>query len=260
MISFIQERRLPTAAYPLKGFAHFLTHPKRHAGPILLSILKVAATSAVVVTPMYKFGYDFQKKLITQVYEGHSFAPIMVAVTSSILFFLETSAVTLQLAGHFIGNVRNRLFDSVLEERNGLPPSLDNETLTAVSEKVAGPAANTTVLNHYAILSPTNLMILSAQVDESWTIWLLRPAVFVMTLPLNIVPVLGPICFVSIQALFRGGMAHRRYFQLYKWSPGQRQRRIETYFWQYQRFGMVATALEMIPFVGYLFMYTNQIG
>jgi hypothetical protein len=265
MISFIEERRLPTAAYPIRGFAHFLSHPKRHAGPMFFSITKVLAASAVVVIPMYRFGFHYQKKLIAQVYStagGRStyVSSILVAVTSSILFFLETSAVTLQLGSHFIGNIRNILFDSVLEERKGLPSNNNDEDLASISEKVAGSSSNAAVVNHHVFLAPTNLMILSAQGDDSWSILFLKPAVFLMTLPLNIIPVFGPICFVSIQALFRGGMAHRRYFQLYKWSPAQRQRRIENYFWQYQTFGMVATALEMIPFVGYLFMYTNQIG
>lgn len=259
----VKERRLPTAVYPIRGFAHFLHHPQRHAGPIMLSILKVMATSAVVVFPLYKLGYHSQHNLIEHLYKTSKvikspyLTSIFITVTSSMLFFLETSAVTLQLASHFIGNIRNRLFDSVLKERKGLP--MEESDVTEITNKVAG-ADSQGALVHHTFLSPMSLMILSAQVDDSWTILLLRPAVFIMTLPLNIVPVVGPLCFISIQALFRGGMAHRRYFQLYQWSANQRQRRMETYFWQYQRFGMVATALEMIPFVGYLFMYTNQIG
>ena len=260
-----KEHRLPAAVYPLRGFAHFLRHPQRHAGPIVLSILKVLATSSVVVYPLYRFTYHYQHDMIASFYRSSHiikspyFSTLFVTVTSSILFFLETSAVTLQLAGHFIGNIRNRLFDSVLKERKGLPSSETN--IGEVTEKVAGGVDETSQLvEHHRFLSPMDLMITSAQTDDSWAILLLRPAVFVMTLPLNIIPIVGPFCFISIQALFRGGMAHRRYFQLYNWSSSQRQRRMETYFWQYQRFGMVATALEMIPFVGYLFMYTNQIG
>ncbi|KAG2199438.1 hypothetical protein INT47_011550 [Mucor saturninus] len=258
MLNVFQERHLPTAAYPLRGFAHFLHHPQRHAGPIGLSILKVFGTSALAIIPLYKYGYDIQRDVISILYRGlitdsPHISSILVAVTSSILFFLETSAITLQLGSHFVGSVRERLFDSVLKERKGMPG--DNKV--QVSEQVGGSGVT---LNQHHFLSPMNLMILSAEVDESWSIYLLKPAIFVMTLPLNLVPVLGPLCFISIQALFTGGSAHRRYFQLYNWSPAQRQRRVETYFWQYERFGIVSSALEMIPFVGYVFMYTNQIG
>lgn len=258
MLDVFQERHLPTAAYPLRGFAHFLHHPKRHVGPIGLSILKAFGTSTLAILPLYRYGYDIQRDIITFLYKGvitdsPHIASALVAVTSSILFFLETSAITLQLGSHFVGSVRERLFDSVLEERKGLP----GDDKAQVSEQVAGPCVT---MNHHPFLSPMHLMILSAEVDESWSIYLLKPAIFFMTLPLNIVPVIGPFCFMSIQALFTGGSAHRRYFQLYNWTPAQRQRRVETYFWQYERFGIVSSALEMIPFIGYVFMYTNQIG
>lgn len=258
MLNVLREQHLPTAAYPLRGFAHFLHHPKRHVGPICISILKAFGASALAIIPLYKYGYDIQRNVISILYKGiikdsPSTSYILAAVTSSILFFLETSAITLQLGGHFVGSVHERLFDSVLKERKGWPGT----DKVQVSEQVGGSGVT---LNHHPFLSPMNLMILSAEVDESWSIFLLKPAIFVMTLPLNLVPILGPFCFISIQALFTGGSAHRRYFQLYNWSPAQRQRRVETYFWQYERFGIVSSALEMIPFVGYVFTYTNQIG
>ncbi|CEP09435.1 hypothetical protein [Parasitella parasitica] len=267
MLEVLKDSRLPTAAYPIRGFAHFLHHPKRHAGPIFLSIVKMIAASSVIVIPLYRYGCRFQYTILEQAYKTifsnkpqTSMDSFLIRASSFLLCLVETSAITLQIGNHFIGNIRARLFDSVLKERNGLPATQDNDdnALALISSKVAGPAHTTVPKYHF--LSPYNLMILSAQQDEDWSIFLLRSALFVLTLPLNIVPVIGPICFISIQALFRGGVAHKRYFQLYKWTPEQRQRRIETYFWQYQRFGLVATALEMLPFAGYLFMYTNQIG
>ncbi|KAL9544743.1 hypothetical protein MBANPS3_007477 [Mucor bainieri] len=267
MLNVLRERRMPTAAYPIRGFAHFLHHPQRHAGPIFLSIVKVIAASSVVVIPLYRYGFGFQHTLLERAYNAFfsshsSMDSLLIKVSSLALCLLETSATTLQIGNHFIGNIRARLFDSVLKERKGLPQQDDSDAhLASISEKVAGPATTATNnKNKYHFLSPRYLMILSAQQDDDWSIFFLRSALFVLTLPLNVVPVVGPLCFISIQALFRGGVAHKRYFQLYKWTSEQRQRRIETYFWQYQRFGLVATALEMLPFVGYLFMYTNQVG
>ncbi|KAL7311518.1 hypothetical protein PS15m_009272 [Mucor circinelloides] len=265
MLDLLRERRLPTAAYPIRGFAHFLHHPQRHAGPIFVSIVKVIAASSVAVVPLYRYGFGFQHTLLENAYRTifsstppSSMDSFLIKASSLLLCLVETSAITLQIGNHFIGNIRTRLFDSVLKERNGLPSNQDHD-VALISEKVAGPAhgGNTP---KYHFLSPRYLMILSAQQDDDWSVFFLRSALFVLTLPLNIVPVVGPLCFISIQALFRGGAAHKRYFQLYKWTSEQRQRRIETYFWQYQRFGLVATALEMLPFVGYLFMYTNQVG
>jgi hypothetical protein len=269
MLTLLKERRLPTAAYPIRGFAHFLHHPGRHGGPIFVSIIKVVATSSLVVLPLYRYGYTFQRSLLSYAYtaffadSSHNtrVSSFLITASSTLLCLIETSALTLQLGSHFIGNIRTRLFDSVLKERHGLPEGSTKEIIPVITEQVAGPAhppADTLPRHHF--MSGRNLMILSAQEEDGWPIFFLRSAIFVLTLPLNLVPVVGPFCFINIQAVFRGGQAHQRYFQLYKWTPEQRQRRIEAQFWQYQRFGLVATALEMIPFVGYLFMYTNQIG
>ncbi|KAI9483617.1 MAG: hypothetical protein EXX96DRAFT_558942 [Benjaminiella poitrasii] len=267
MLSLLQERRLPTAAYPIRGLTHFLRHPGRHAGPIFISIIKVIATSSLFVIPLYKYGYGIQSSFLAKAYRmffSHdrtlpsTSSSILIKVSGLLLCFVETSAITLLIGSHFIGDIRVRLFDSVLKERNGLPPRTPDD-VAAMAEKISGSPRNKVQPYHH-FLSPRHIMVVSAQQDDSWSIFFLRSALFVLTLPLNIVPVVGPFCFISIQALFRGGMAHRRYFQLYCWTSEQRQHRIEHYFWQYQRFGLVATAMEMIPIAGYLFMYTNQIG
>lgn len=265
MLDLLRERRLPTAAYPIRGFVHFLYHPKRYAGPIFLSIIKVIVASSVVVVPLYRYGYGLQRTLLEKAYKTlfsntsqTNMDSLLVRASGLLLFLVETSAITLQIGNHFVGNIHARLFDSVLKERKGLPIENNDSDVALISEKIAGPAHGT--VSKYHFLSPHNLMILSAQQDDDWSIFFLRSTLFVLTLPLNVIPIIGPLGFLSIQALFRGGAAHKRYFQLYKWTPEQRQHRIETYFWQYQRFGLVATALEMIPFLGYLFVYTNQVG
>lgn len=270
MLSLVKERRLPTASYPLRGFAHFLHHPRRHGGPIFISIIKVIAASSLVVLPLYRYGYTFQRSLLSHAYtafladRSHNdrITSFLIATSSMLICLVETSAITLQLGSYFIGNIRSRLFDSVLKERHGLPEGpAQQEVVSVIAEQVAGPAhPSATTLPKHHFLSGRNLMILSAQEEDGWPIFFLRTAIFILTLPLNIVPVVGPFCFLNIQAVFRGGQAHQRYFELYKWTPEQRQRRIEAQFWQYQRFGLVATAMEMIPFVGNFLMYTNQIG
>lgn len=274
LLSLLNERDLPTALYPIRGFLHFLHHPQKHAGPIFYSLIKVLGSSLVALVPLYKYGYDIQRNILFQSYEFLFLeggkkpltrtTALLITASSMLLCLVETSAITLQLGTYFLGNIRNRLFDSVLKEKNGLPDSnASSESLALISEQVGGSPVvlDKDMKPHYAFLSPTNIMIVSSQRDDdAWRIYLLKYSVFIMTLPLNIIPVVGPIGFISIQALFRGGMAHQRYFQLYRWTPVQRQRRIERHFWEYHRFGLIATALEMIPFAGYVFMYTNEVG
>ncbi|KAF7721255.1 hypothetical protein EC973_005000 [Apophysomyces ossiformis] len=139
-----------------------------------------------------------------------------------------------------------------MEEHDGQPV----ESLK-IAEK---PKEEQVFQRSHRYLSPLNIMFLTSQKEESWGLIFLRPAVFLVTLPLYIIPVAGPAMFLSIQAVFKGGETHKRYFAVYKWTDTQRERRVEYACWQYYRFGMIATLLEMVPFAGFLFSYTNQIG
>ncbi|KAG1472000.1 hypothetical protein G6F56_001798 [Rhizopus delemar] len=254
-----------TFLYPFRGFLHLLHHPKRYAGPIFVSVLKVVAASVITVIPLLRFGYGPQKSIIYKVYReliepktSEAFSLSMATATAAILCSVEAATLTVQLGVYFVGSIQDRLFDSILDERKGLPnPTMDT---LLVAEKVGGPAQVTDDLKKHAYLSPRDVAIIAAQMDDSWSSFFLRPTIFILTLPLNILPVIGPAAFIGIQALFRTGEAHKRYFNLYHWSKAQIHRRVDARFWQYYRFGLMATVLEMIPFAGYVFIYTNQIG
>ncbi|KAG0746347.1 hypothetical protein G6F57_002038 [Rhizopus arrhizus] len=253
-----------TALYPVRGLFHLLHHPGKYAGPILVSILKVIATSTVTIIPLLRYGYGPQQNLLSKIYQhmlepktSASFASAVATATAAVLCSVEVATLTVQLGLYFVGSIQDRLFDSILRERGGLPSS---ENTAGISEKVGGPAHNTDDLRDHVFLSPRSVAIVAAQLEDSWSSFLLRPTIFILTLPLNIVPVIGPATFIGIQALFRTGEAHKRYFNLYHWSKAQIHRRIDARFWQYYRFGLMATVLEMIPFAGYVFMYTNQMG
>ncbi|KAI8987028.1 hypothetical protein BDB01DRAFT_784322 [Pilobolus umbonatus] len=264
MLSFIEERRLPVIAYPLRGFAHLLHNPKRHTGPIFRSIVKVAVGSLITTIPIFKYGYGFQRGLLTHIYQSKGSPSLIIHLTTvftaTLLCLIESSAVTIVLSDYIVGSISNRLFDSVLKEKELLPPPTTPAfELVEISEKIGGLPIDITLKQH-AYLSPCNLMIISSEPVEPLSLTLLKAGIFLLTLPLNIVPVVGPITFISIQGLFVGGAAHQRYYHHYKWSPAQRQRRIEKHFWQYHKYGIMASLMEMVPFAGYLFMYTNYLG
>ncbi|KAI8967979.1 hypothetical protein BDF20DRAFT_202033 [Mycotypha africana] len=260
--------RFSSALYPIRGFLHVIQHPA-HIGSIFVSIAKVIAASSITVIPIFTFGYVYQHRalkylymhFISQHFKKHAISSVFLKASSVFLCLFESSIVTLQISGYFIGNVRNRLFDSLLQERNGLPKRSrrKSDEVGTVAERVGGALVGSSLTKHF-LLSPLNLMIMSAEDDDTWSIVIVRSIISVVTLPINAVPIVGPIFYVSIQAVFRGGMSHRRYFQLYDWSPAQRQRRVEEHFLEYQSFGLVATLLEMTPFLGLFFIYTNQIG
>ncbi|KAI9313354.1 hypothetical protein BX666DRAFT_1864522 [Dichotomocladium elegans] len=260
---------LPSVFYPVRGFLHLVHHPLSFGLPILSSAIKASVVSLLAIAPLVKYGFGPQSRLIARVFQG-LFHPQMqqpqrggwlvgsgATLATLVIMLSESFMISNQLGDYFIGSVRDRFFDACLDERGGLPKKkADHKTAATASI----PSAEQAKVEAHRYLSPLNIMILHAQKDETWALFFLRPILFLGTLPLNLVPVVGPAAFVAIQAFARGGSTHKRYFDLYNWSDAKRQRRIEKAFGEYHRFGMVATLLEMIPFLGFVFSYTNHIG
>ncbi|KAI7866729.1 hypothetical protein BDF14DRAFT_1809245 [Spinellus fusiger] len=265
MVSLPTLRRngaLPSVVYPFKGIFHFIHHPRRIAGPILLSALKASVLSFIVIIPLFKYGYGIQARLISQLYmaivpgQHHEWLVHTGASMASIFFCIfESFAATIQIHTYVVGSFPDRFFDTVLQERQILPP-LSSE---AVQEPVYTSLDAQKPHKHYA-LSPVGLMMNCAKQEQSYGEMFVRPILYIATLPLNLIPVAGPFLFMTFQAMFRGGEAHKHYFDLYHWNDDKRQKHIEDSTWSYQLFGMVATTLEMIPFAGFIFNFTSQIG
>jgi uncharacterized protein involved in cysteine biosynthesis len=83
---------------------------------------------------------------------------------------------------------------------------------------------------------------------------------YLIYLPLNMVPVVGTVLFLLLQARKYGPNAHARYFQLKGWNKAQKDEWLEKRRAEYTGFGLPAVLLEMIPFIGVFFAFTNAVG
>jgi len=81
-----------------------------------------------------------------------------------------------------------------------------------------------------------------------------------MYLPLNLIPIVGPAVYLVALARRSGGTVHRRYFQLKGMGSRQREDWIQQKRAAYTSFGIPAVLLEMIPFAGIAFTFTNMVG
>ncbi|KAG2221828.1 hypothetical protein INT45_003542 [Circinella minor] len=280
-----KQKPLPPAFYPLRGLLHLAHNYKTLGGPILSSAIKASVLSLLAVVPLVKYGFGPQSQLLSKLYfelrpqdQAKWFVGIGTAATASILTIMESFAIMGKLNDHFVGSVRDRFFDAILAEHNALPTTNKNkknkttnqnpeqlvESLNVTTEKMKKEMTikdlNEAKIKAYTFLSPMNIMTMYAQSEDSWKLFILKPLLFLITLPLNLIPVVGPVAFIGIQGLSKGGETHKRYFDLNEWSVVRRQRQIEQGFYQYHQFGVVATILEMIPFAGFVFSYTNHIG
>ncbi|KAG0312162.1 hypothetical protein BGZ97_011426 [Linnemannia gamsii] len=87
-----------------------------------------------------------------------------------------------------------------------------------------------------------------------------RIALWLVTLPLNFVPVIGSVVFCYINAKAIVPDIHRRYFDMKRMTDDERKDWIKKRQADYTGFAFVSQALELVPFLGVLFGFTNTIG
>lgn len=213
-----------------------------------------------------------------------SSSSVAASITSGILCLAESFFVTSQVGSYFIGSVQERLFDAVLTENAIDVPKPDKkkkeEKENPSTSKISLPHNKEEFINQVTDtfhipkteeelkkkakwwISGEHIMgaVARSNDDQSFLVSCIPTFLYIVTLPLTIIPVVGPLAVISINANVKGGLAHRRYFNHLKWSRQRRERHIHSLYWQYHQFGLVASALEIIPFAGFLFSYTNQIG
>lgn len=89
---------------------------------------------------------------------------------------------------------------------------------------------------------------------------MLRLGLLVITLPLNMIPVLGNITYAWLNGTLMAWEAHLYYFEMKAFDFEQQKEIVAARKLQYSAFGMGAMLLEMIPIAGAIFMFTNAAG
>ncbi|ORX46287.1 hypothetical protein DM01DRAFT_1311136 [Hesseltinella vesiculosa] len=266
-------------SYPVLGACHLYRHPRRLGKPIVISTLKACAVSLLALGPLYLFGYRWQARMFRRLFAFLSDHPdagasmmqqfgnsSLATMASGLACLVESMFVTTQTSQLYIGSVRERFFDAVLETEGMLIEKGQDEQhhgykkswLVAQDVVTQGQQEQSKV----PLVWPLHpLMTVCARKDaKRFPLVLVPSLVYFVGLPLTMIPTLGPVAFLGLQGACQGGICHRRYFDLAGHDDTQRQDWLQSHFWQYQQFGMVASLLEMIPFIGFFFAYTNQVG
>lgn len=88
----------------------------------------------------------------------------------------------------------------------------------------------------------------------------LRIMLLILTLPLNLIPIIGTIIYIYINGLLFGWEAHLYYFELKGYRYSEQKEVVDAHKHTYSSFGMQALFFEMIPGFGSLFLFTNAVG
>lgn len=83
---------------------------------------------------------------------------------------------------------------------------------------------------------------------------------FILTLPLNFIPLVGPFLYILAQGYLSGPLAHYRYFQLKGWTLTQERKWRKDKFWAYLTFGATHIVFQLFPVLSIFFLFTTACG
>ncbi|KAF9429617.1 hypothetical protein BGZ76_001174 [Entomortierella beljakovae] len=252
---------LPVPVYPVMGVVYLARNISILGPQFLRSICWALGIAISTVTPLIALTFQYQNKIITNVMDsafprlaGAKILGIGLQTWSTMFLTMgESSLLVAIIMGEVFKKEKTRgLFQSVLMKDKVQVGPLAEITENGVI-KVSKPEfpIRDPHFNHKAALEKTTTS--ASHFGQRMGLWL-------VTLPLNFIPVAGPIAFCYINGKARSHYVHRRYFDMKEMSPQEREEWIKARKSQYTTFGVIAQGLELIPFVGILFGFTNTIG
>ncbi|KAJ9110762.1 hypothetical protein QFC20_002803 [Naganishia adeliensis] len=225
--------------YPIRGIIYMLSHPTL-LQPMIPTLLKAAAAAVGVIVAMFFFTYLPQVAVLALVTGPLAFIgaiPLVLGESYLVLTFLTRTFL--------IGQAGVDLFDAVLLARNHTELVKKGRQLNPASKANGGKV---TQLGR-AITKP-----LSSKLSTDGIIR------YVLTLPLNFIPVVGTVFFLGYNGMKSGPSYHQRYFQLKGWDAQKKKEMIHKRKGAYTAFGTVAMALNLIPVVSVFFTLTTSVG
>ncbi|SPN99752.1 uncharacterized protein DNG_02603 [Cephalotrichum gorgonifer] len=228
--------------YPIKGFVYFVRRPALWK-PLAAQLAPYFVLSIAVVVAMFFFAYLPQLAILIFVN-----GPLAV-FTTVILVLNESAAIVSMLSRTLL------LREALLDTFDG----------TLVSRNVAGGLVEEGRELHAGGSAMERLgKILKSPLEKFSLKGIIR---YILYLPLNFIPIVGTFIFLLVQDWDGPGLTvdillkvGAGYFQLKKWPESRQTDWLKIHVAPYTAFGLVATLLEMIPFISILFTFTNTVG
>ncbi|KAG6614103.1 Homogentisate 1 [Phytophthora cinnamomi] len=216
------------STYPLRGILYFLGD--RHLWRLTLCpvLLTVAVAFGVAIT-LFTLTLHRQERALYDAGLSSFFAWLIAVIFVIVEVFIVTVVYGLVCLEWF----KDKIFAHVLIER-GYRELVENEERHSPFLRVLTSCCRVSVM--------------------------LRLGLLVVTLPLNMIPVLGNVTYAWLNGTLMAWEAHLYYFEMKAFDFEQQKEVIAARKLQYSSFGMQAMLLEMIPIAGAIFMFTNAAG
>lgn len=222
-------------AYPVLGIYYLLAHPSL-LSPLLPTIAKGIVMSIGVVAGMFGLTYLPQVAVLAFISGPLAFVaavPLVLGEAYVVINFLTKTFL--------LGQVGIDLFDEVLVQKGH----------TTLVER--GRQVNTSSGGKTKQLGKS----LSRPLSRFSTDNIVR---YVLSLPLNLIPLVGTVVFLGYNGFKTGPGYHSRYFQLKGYDKDKRQLAIKKRRGAYTAFGTTAMVLNLVPIASIFFTFTSSVG
>ncbi|ETW02326.1 hypothetical protein H310_05869 [Aphanomyces invadans] len=216
------------STYAIQGIVFFLTHPSLWLTLLCPTIMTIVVALCSVIG-LFAIALYPTAVLYKHVGLPPVWAWVLAVVTVLAEVFLTTLIYSLTCSGCFV----DKVFEKVLVMR-GHGRVVEEAEVRARCCRQCKACCNV-------------------------SIWL-RLVVLVVTLPLHLIPILGTIAYVWLNASLKGWEAHLYYFEMKGYRYEEQKAIFEKRRLQYSSFGIQCMYLELIPFFGFFFLLTNAIG
>eukprot|EP01119_Soliformovum_irregulare_P002228 TRINITY_DN12514_c0_g1_i1.p1 TRINITY_DN12514_c0_g1~~TRINITY_DN12514_c0_g1_i1.p1 ORF type:complete len:266 (-),score=28.26 TRINITY_DN12514_c0_g1_i1:37-834(-) len=214
-----------TERYVLTGIYFFITHPKLYrlvVCPLLATLVWTVLSLALL------FGLAYVPQAHALINAGlNTSKTTWLAWTISVgLVLVETAASVIIFSAIAFARVQDLLFEETLKIQG--VPVMSKETCFELRTNFT----NTT----------------------------LSALLFLVTLPLNILPILGSVGFALINGCLKGWSFHEDYFSMKGLTWWEQYYHVKDNYEDYLRFGAMGTFLGLIPGLNLLCIFTNYVG
>ncbi|KAI9103341.1 hypothetical protein DFS34DRAFT_646727 [Phlyctochytrium arcticum] len=215
--------------YPFQGILYFIRNPDLYR-PIVGTMGRAALTSAAITIALLIFTWLPQMTVLSLF-----LTPFLGVPVAIVLVLIESWMISsLAVRTFYLDPMQDDLFERTLKKEG------QQALVSSQPRKKVGIAK--AVQRTVDRFSPSAI------------------AHYLLTLPLNFIPVVGSIVFFIMNGKKMGQSLHSRYFELKGWNSEQARNFVNEKKGGYVAFGAIAFALQLLPVIGIFFSATSVVG
>ncbi|KAK5070521.1 hypothetical protein LTR64_000192 [Lithohypha guttulata] len=222
--------------YPIKGIFYFLGHTRYY--PLFRSrLIPVTLLSFVIYGILFTFAY-LPIVAFLAIWHG----PTAWINGAFLILGAGSAVIALLFEAFFVDETLVDTFDAVLVDQGCQELVSRGRLLDETAPNSVKSLGKPTISSVYSPFSFRQI------------------ALFVVTLPLSFIPIVGILFFLIVNGFYAGSLAHYRLYKLQGLSKKEQKKEVSKRKLKYTWFGAVHLSLQLVPGLSMLFLLTSAAG